>query len=166
MSSLGGKNCGEFYSCAAPGPNMSQSSPDSGMTGASSADATIMTMQTGSMVSREGSAIPPEGATSSTSRAKELKGCLQTFGRSASPSAPQARSPKAGIDKPRTTSGCPELRDERREAQLLESLRSLSMACRFLHEYFSLAIWIHYDTFICIRDLGRKSLMHRNMSEP
>ena len=39
---------------------MSQSSPDSRMTGACSADATIMRMPTGSIVSREGSAVPPE----------------------------------------------------------------------------------------------------------
>ena len=58
MSSSGGKSS-EQFSLAAPGGTMSQSSPGS-LTGASSADATVMTMPTGSQVSGEGRVAPPE----------------------------------------------------------------------------------------------------------
>lgn len=112
---------------------MSRSSPDSGMNGVSSAD-------DGSMGSREGSTMPPEGA---TSRARELKTFLQTFGRSASPRILHARSPKKSIERTRKISGSPNLRDDRKEMELLEELRPSSGAYEFLHEAFSFAIWIH-----------------------
>ena len=57
MSSSGGKSS-EQFSFAAPGGAMAMSQPSPGsMTGASSADATVMTMPTGSQVSGEGGVV-------------------------------------------------------------------------------------------------------------
>ena len=112
MSSSGG-NTSEAYSFAAPGGNMSQSSPGSGMTGISSNDATVITMQR---------------ATGSLSRARDMRRSLRTFSRSTSPRITHNRSPKKSIEKVRITSGSPDHREASREVQLLEELRSSNMA--------------------------------------
>ena len=91
MSSSGGKSS-EQFSFAAPGGPMSQSSVGS-LTGASSADATVMTMRTGSQVSGQGRVAPPETiATGSDARTGNAKRTLKRFTRSTSPRTNMDRS--------------------------------------------------------------------------
>ena len=93
---------------------MSQSSPDSGLTGASSNDATIITMQTDSVVSRDDRAVPQERASGQTSRG--MRRNLRTFSRSTSPRTTHNRSPKKSSEKMRTISGSPDHKEASREA--------------------------------------------------
>ena len=91
MSSSGGKSS-EQFSFAAPEGAMSQSSPGS-LTGASSADATAMTMPKGSHLSGEGRVVPPEPtATGSDARTSNAKRVMKRLERSTSPRTNIARS--------------------------------------------------------------------------
>ena len=84
---------------AAPGGPASQSSPGS-LAGASSADATVMTMSTGSQVSGEGRVAPPESiATRSDARIGNAKKSLRRFTRSTSPRTNIDKSPKRSIER-------------------------------------------------------------------
>ena len=75
---------------------MSQSSPEPGVTGASSNDATIVTMQTDSVVSRDGSAVPQEHASGQISGVRRS---LRTFQQVYySPRTTHNRSPKKSIE--------------------------------------------------------------------
>ena len=89
---------------------MSQSSPGS-MTGASSADATVMTTPTGSRISGEGTV--------------NAKKAMKRFTRSTWPRTNIARSPKRSIERV-------EIEDakgmEEREIQLIEELRSAKIS--------------------------------------
>ena len=95
---------------------------DSGMTGASSADATPTDQEKVAPFQRK---LPP---------APRQEGS-PNLGRSASPRVSHARSPTKSIEKTSITRGSPDLR--RREVQSLEELRSSSMAYRFLRDAHS-----------------------------
>ena len=138
MSSSGAKSR-EQFSFAAPGGNVSQSSPGS-LTGASSADATIMTMPTGSQVSGEGRVAPPEAtSTGSDTRTGNAKRVLKRFTRSTSPRMSMDRSPKRSIERV-------EIEDakdvEMREMQLIEELRSARVSYQYLHDEYSYCIYM------------------------
>ena len=95
---------------------MSQSSPGS-LTGASSADATVLTMPTGSQVSGESRVALPEHPTGSDMRMGNAKRTLRRFTRSTSPRTSIAKSPKRNIEKVELD----EVRDVReKEIQLMD----------------------------------------------
>ena len=129
MSSSGGKSSGQFSGGAA-----SQSSPGS-LTGASSADATIMTMPTGSQVSGEGRIAPPEMTSAGSGvRMGNAKRVMKRFSRSTSPRTTTRRSPKRDIERV-------EIEDskdfEEREMQLMEELRSARVSYQYLNDEYS-----------------------------
>ena len=113
---------------------MSQSSPGS-LTGASSADATVMTMPTGSQVSGEGKVAPPELiAAGSDARTVNAKRALRRFTRSTSPRTNTAKSPKRSIERV-------EIEDakgiDEREILFNEELLSARVSYQYLHDEYS-----------------------------
>ena len=124
---------------------MPQPSPGS-LTGASSADATVMTMPTGSQVSGEGRVFPPEqAATGSNARTGGAKRTLKRFTRSTSPRTNIDRSPKRSIERV-------EIEDargfEEREMQLIEELGSARVSYKYLpDEHSCLQCWIRKSLF-------------------
>ena len=125
MSSSGGKSSGQF-SFAAPGGAASRSSPGS-LTGASSADATVMTMPTRSQITGDGGVAPPE-TTSAGSGVKmgNAKRVMKRFSRSTSPRTTTRKSPKRDIE-----------RVEIEDVRLMEELRSARVSYQYLNDEYS-----------------------------
>ena len=122
MSSCGGKSS-EQFSFASPGGAASQSSPGS-LTGASSADATIVTMPTGSQIFGEGEVAPPETTSAGSGTTGNMKGVLKRFERSTSPRTSTRRSAKRDIERVEVEDAKDSEKERERERERCDSLRN------------------------------------------